>query len=100
VPREQRTGWWALDSYVGVWVEVPLSKHGFRWFAAAWLVPHRDRFVIAELRLFPGVDSQKVEKSRGKVVSREPAVGEWSGDPSLLDDMPASGITKRLLDSI
>jgi hypothetical protein len=101
VPREQRTGWWALDSEQGVWVEGPLRKDGFPWFVAALLVPHRDRFVIAELRLFPGVGFQNVKRSReGRVISREPAIGEWSGDPSFLTNMPTSGITKRLLGSV
>jgi hypothetical protein len=82
-------------------VEGPLRKDGFPWFVAALLVPHRDRFVIAELRLFPGVGFQYVKRSRdGRVISRDPAIGEWSGDPSLLTDMPTSGITKRLLGSV
>jgi hypothetical protein len=103
VPREPRTGWYAISTGGGevgrVWVQGPLSPDGF-WHVAVQFVLHRDEFVIAELRLFPGGKVQNVKYRGGKPVDHKPEIGTWSGDPDLLDGMPTPGITKRLLDSV
>src|SRR5215470_5182808 len=91
VPRQQRTGWWTISGWPEdeptrsrVWVELPLRNEF--WFVAALFVLHEERFVIAELRIFPGEGIQRVRHRRdGSVLDRTPGIGEWSGDLGALD---------------
>jgi hypothetical protein len=107
IARKKRTGWWVVridaddpDSSTQVWVEGALPPEGF-WFVAALFVLHRDRFVIAELRVFPGRGFQRITRRRdGTIKARVPPIGEWSRDLGVPDDMPTAGITKRLLNSV
>jgi hypothetical protein len=89
-----------LDLEDGEWmrVEVPVTGDLF-WWAYALFARHDDRDVLVELRIFPGT-GHRYPFLDDYDHATAPEIGTWSGSRGDLVDMPADGITARLLRDI